>query len=592
MANGSASGRITTGSVNYAGGVNGGIVPVIASQNNPHGLKPDQLAWLGNGTVRGGSIAPRPAYAKLAAFALDIGILQEAKEYKPDVGFPYIIAQIGGRTFIVRVDSDNSIQEVTIPGDPNPSDITQAWMCQAEQFMVIQDGISVPLVWDGTTLQRVTSMLNQSPKIPTAEAMDYYQGRLWLAKGREVIGSDIVRGPSGTGTLGPPPTGYGLRDSVLSVKENTYEANGGTITMPNMGGNIRALSHTANIDTALGEGQLYAFTREQIYSINVVPTRAEWILQTEPIVKVANINYGTTSDRSIVKSNGDLFFQSMLGVNSFAVSVRNNYQWGQTPISKEETRVIQFNNRELLRFGSGIEFNNRCLQTVLPIQTPVGVAHLGIMPLDFDVISTLTEKLPPVWEGMWEGLDFLRLLQGDYGGLQKAFSLVHSRLTGGIEVWQITSNGLFDEGDKRISWAVEFPSYTWGDAFQLKELDTFELWIDQLYGTVEIEAEYREGQTQCWHRWKEWKECAARNECELPGIPEPCDYPSQPYSQQYRATLVAPKAPAECDATNGRASNISYMFQIRLKIKGSMRIRGIIVHALPKTKAPYEGIVC
>lgn len=592
--------RLTTGSVAFEAGADSSRIPTIVAEDNPYGLKYNQSAWFVNATCRGGGIHPRPGYFKLAAFELNIGLFQEAILYQPNPsvpypeqqfgtlgGFPYIVTQIGGRTWRVRVDTDNSIDELTRPGDANPADLDKSWMCQGEQFLIIQDGESVPLIWDGTTLIRTTDLENYGTylTIPTGECMDYYMGRLWVANGREYLAGDIVRGPSGTGA-------YGLRDSILYANENTFIANGGVFVVPTLGGNIRALAHSANLDTVLGEGQLFVFTRQQIYSCNVVPTRAEWINLKDPIQRIAQINFGTTGDRSVVNVNGDLFFQSMDGVRSLTVAIRHFQQWGNTPISVEETRAIKFNDRELLRFGSGIEFNNRLLQTALPYQTDVGVVHRALMPLDFNTISSLNEKLPPVWEGIWEGLDFLQVLQGDFGGRQRAFAMVRSRTTGGIEVWEISQNDLFDGDDNRISWSVETPSFTWNRPFTLKELDTMELWIDELYGTVEFVVEYREGQNPCWRPWHSFSECAARNECEDWGALQPCDYPTQVYSLQYRQSITLPKARGVCDSTNNRPSNIGYSFQVRLKMKGYCRIRGFLIHALERGSAPYEGIRC
>lgn len=596
--------RISVGQLNFSGGVDSSKPASAASQVNPNGLKSNQVSWLSNGTVRGGAISNRPGEFHLASFALNIGILQEAKMYDPQgnaeypsqpysnfplSGFPYIIAQIAGRTFIVRVDTDNSIVEVTIPSNPNPAGLTQSWMTQAEEFMIIQDGVSEPLIWNGVILQRVSTMFPGAPRIsliPAATCMSYWQGRLWLANGRQILGGDIVRGPSGTAT-------YDKRDSVLRITESLYETTGGVIAVPSQAGNIRALDFTVNINTNLGQGDLYAFTRKSIYQINVPTTRAEWITQTQPVTKVASITWGTTSDRSIVKANGDLFFQTPLGVMSLSVAIRDFRKWGNTLVSKEENRVTRLNNRALLNFGCGIQFDNRCLQTVVPIQTAVGVAHLGLMPLDFDIIGTLSEELPPAWEGMWEGYDRLRVLEDDYGGLQRAFSIIHSRITGGIEVWEMSLQNLTDENDARITRVIEFPSMDGGKPFALKQLDCAEFWVDQISGTVDFTLEYREGQNPCWKPFAQWQRCFARNECEDIGMPQPCDYPQQPYSQGYFQSLTTPQAKAgACDPANKRPSNIAYSFQLRLTTRGANRLRGYVLHLLPRDTAPYEGIIC
>jgi hypothetical protein len=288
--------------------------------------------------------------------------------------------------------------------------------------------------------------------------MEYYQGRIWVQVGaRQYSGGDIIYGPNGT-----PP---GNANSILRWVENTYLAGGGVFSVPNSGGSIRGLSYTANMDTATGQANLIIGTREALYALDVPVSRTNWIAAggtgaALPVQKIIQNRYGPVSDRSMVRSNSDLFYQAYDGVRSLQIALRYFNQHGQTPISHNENRALQFNNRAFLSFASGIEFDNRLLQTVLPFQTSVGVAHQGIMPLDFDLLTTLQEKLPPAWEGMHEGLDFMQLLQAESGGLQRAFTVVHSQSTGRIQIWEMTNYSKTDHGDVRVKWYVEFPSLT------------------------------------------------------------------------------------------------------------------------------------
>lgn len=583
--------RLTTGSVDFSGGVDSASVPTIIGENNPNGLKFNQLPWGQNITVRGGGISHRQSFHKRARFNLfeeDMGLFQDAYMYEPLGADPYHIVQIAGRTF--KVDNDWNITEITIPGDPNPADLPQSWMCQGERFLVIQDGVSVPLCWDGVTLFRLNSTA-YFQRLPIGEAMAYYMGRFWVSLGREVWGSDIVGRP---GTPSSGTAAYNYTDSILNMTENTFESLGGSFLMPTNSGNIRGLSYAANLDTALGEGLLFIFTREAVYSMNITAERATWQNQSEPVIRVAQLNFGSVSDRCIVKVNGDLFYQSLEpGVRSLMMAIRYFGQWGNKNISHEEDRVLKYNDRALMKTATGIQFNNRVLQAILPYETSVGTAFRGIMPLDFEIISSLQQELPPAWEGIWEGLDFLKLLQADYGGLQRAFAIVRSRVDGGIEIWEITDE-LRDEDDTRITWQFESPSYTWGKPFSLKRLDAFELWIDKLYGKVNFTLEYRENQNPCWRPWKTWNECAARNDCEFLDTIQPCDYPSQTYSQQYRSTMLVGPPPIFCDSTQNPSNptNLGYSFQIRLTVSGTCRIRGYVLHAFPEVTAPYKGIVC
>jgi len=588
--------RLSEGQFEFSGGVDSSRVPLVASDQVPNGLRQDQLAWLTNGTVRGGGITPRFGFKYLTKMPVT-ALFQGGFMYDPGNAFPYLMLQVAGRTYQVRVDTDNSIHDVTAAA-ANSATITQSFFCQGESFMAIQDGTAEPLIWDGTVLRRVSAMGGTAPFMPTGQCMDYSNGRWWVATGRFYTAGDIVGGPSGTA-----PRRF--TDAILHWTENAFLAGGGAFSVPTSAGNIRALAHTANLDTALGQSPMYVFTRKTIYQVTVPASRSTWnaydpltTTKDVPLVTVAQRNFGCVAERSIVPINGDLYFQIPGGfVQSLMISTRFFGQPGNTPISNNENRAIQFNDRALLPFASGIELNNRVLQTVLPVTTPVGVAFQGLMPLDFDIISTLEKKLPPAWEGIQLGLDILQVWSGDFGGRTRAFAAVHSRIDDSIEIWELTSDERTDTNattaDNRVTTVIEFPARSMGDLFRLKELDCFELWVDKLYGKVEFTVEWRPDQHPCWQFWATWIECAARNSCEDVDAIFPCPYPAQTYREQYRIPMVLQKPPRRsCENTNGRPFDLGYSFQIRLTIKGWCRVRGAVLHCLPRDTPPFQGIRC
>jgi hypothetical protein len=292
-----------------------------------------------------------------------------------------------------------------------------------------------------------------------------------------------------------------------------------------------------------------------------------------------------------VAVNGDLFFQSLEpGIRSLLQAVRYFQQWGNVQISSNEQRLLQFNDRSLLRYGSGIEFNNRLLQTALPKQLASGVVHQAVVPMDFIPISSFGQQHNPNWEGMYEGLDILQLFTGDFGGLQRAFAAAVSRADGTFQIWEITQADRTENGDNRITWLVEFPSFTWGDEFSLKKLVSAEIWMDRLYGSVEFNLEYRPDGETCFLPWHQWQECCPRTSCE--DVHNPICYPLTTHGESYRSTRTVPLPPQTCQTATGRPSNVGYQFQPRLTIKGYVRIRGIMLHAQPVLRQLYAGLTC
>lgn len=604
-ANGKERGDLTLvdGSVDFSGGVNSIAVTTVASERHPNGLHRNQLSWLNNATVRGGGITQRMGWQMIGALPKTGADQYQGKFlYEPDFEKPYFIYVIGGRIYKVDVDDPSHGIDLTRSFATHsdsmtlPATIERAFFCQGEKYLIIQagDNVTLPLFWDGSVLRRSIGIRTPTPasapgqnEIPAATAMDYYMGRIWYAIGRTYMAGDIVSGPSGTAA-------NQFRDSILSVTENPLCIGGDGFTVPTNAGNIRAIKHAANLNVQLGQGQLYIFTRKSIYSLTVPVTRTDWInanANNMPLQTVVQITNGSVNDRSVVAVNGDLFYQSLEpGIRSLAVSVRNFSEWGNTPVSINEYRIMVFNDRSLLRFGSGIEFDNRLLQTALPFQSPVGVAHQAIVPLNFDVVSNFMSRLAPVWEGMWQGMDILELGAGDFGGRQRAFATVWSALHRAIELWEITDAVRWDDQDSRVEWYIEFPAFTWGDEFMLKRLVSGELWVDKILGEVSFLMEYRPDGHVCWHPWHKWKVCTARNTCEDVHNPV-CVYPRD-LRESYRETMTLPKPPAQCVNAMQRPSDIGYQFQCKLTIKGWCRVRGLLLKAEELKQQLYGDMVC
>lgn len=131
----------------------------INSGADAFSLPPKQLSFAVNATVRGNFITNRPPFnlqnidlsgGSDFATVLSSSIFQGAEYCAPDSGQQQLIAQIGGRLFTFTPDTlgNMTMQEVTIPGDPNPDSQPVAWLKQAGRWVVIQNGISTPIFYD------------------------------------------------------------------------------------------------------------------------------------------------------------------------------------------------------------------------------------------------------------------------------------------------------------------------------------------------------------------------------------------------------------------------------------------------------------
>lgn len=610
------------GSFDWSGGVDSSKVTTVQSALNPNGLARNQLSWLINGTVRGNGISQRAGFQPLFDLA-EAGYWQGGVIYEPDNGYPYLVCQIDGMTLAAMLVPPYTVRNLSAlfnlynPADPNVAEM--AFFCQGENFLVIQAGDyytnpnadptgfmggpspTLPLFWNGQTLRRSIGIQSAAPamqpginELPAGTCMEYYGGHFWIAQARQVTAGDMVGGPSGT-------AGNHRRDSILNVTENPLCFGGDGFSVPTNSGNIRALAAGAAINAPNAQGQFFIFTRKSVYALTVPTTRTDWIgadNSNQPQMTVAQINNGAVGHRCIVKVNGDVFYQSFEpGVRSMIIAQRYFQQWANTPISQNESRALARNNRGLMRFSSGIEYDNRMLQAVLPeiAADGVNIVHRAVLPMDFDQVSNLSGTAPPVWEGAYGDLAHVELFTGDFGGLPRAFSVAISDEDGSFKVWELPKIGARQNGDNRVTWLVDFPAFTWANSgleHKLKRLSGGEFWVDQVDGKVSLTVYYRVDADPCWHLWHQKDLCAARCEEQIHDPIIDCAYPTNPPQRGYVFPVVLPEAKGVCDSMGVRPTTNAYQFQVRVVLTGFLRIRGLLLYAWLLDKPQFQGIAC
>lgn len=475
----------------------------------------------------------------------------------------------GGRVFRTNIE-DFSVQEITIPGDPNPSNIQIAWMLQAENFLIVQDGQSKPLIWNGGSAQRATQ--NQ---IPVASQMAYYMGRVWLAQGRKYVAGDIIYGPP-----------HNDRSSILYMTENAFLVGGGAFGVPAGSGNIVALKPIANINTALGQGDLIVFTENNVFATLVPQDRTQWNASTQLLQRVIQLANGAYAQDSVVNVNEDLFYRSD-GIRSLAYSVRNSGQWGNTPISNEVREIISFDSESFLQYGSGVNFDNRMLMTVSPtVSQGHGIYHRGLVVLDFDLITGIQGQLPPAWEGIWTGVKILKIFTVRHLRKERCFMYVLN-LDDEIELWEQTKTNLFDHDgnrDVRIEWSIDTRSMDFGSKFDSNNLFAGDIFHDNMSGQVDFALQYRPDGHPCWIDWDSWSECAKVSLCREDLVA--CqNLPN--FRPQYRPYHQLRQPFDTFDPILLKMYRVGYEMQFRFNIKGYTRLKQCRLNSYQTQQLPY-----
>lgn len=577
------------GTGDFSGGVDCTKVTTLASVANPNGLPRNSLAWMTNGTTRGGGLSSRYGWKSLVE-NVGQGLYQGGYMYEPFGANPYLVLSIAGELHMVVLEGNYDVVNLSaLFGLSNSATEPYNSFTQAEEFLVQQtgDGVTLPLFWDGVTLKRSNGLTATPKEIPAASVMTYYAGRLWYARDRVYTAGDIVRGPAGTAP-------YGLRDSVLRVTENPLAIGGDGFSVPTNAGAIRALFYPANLDTNLGQGPLLIGTRKSVYALTVPVSRSSWTSSgdNQPLQVVAQHKWGPVGDRSVVIVNSDNFYQTLEpGIRSLIFARRNQGQWANTSISSNVNRIVRRNDRGLLRYSSGINWDNRLWQTALPEQTQYGVIHRCLVSLDFDPLSTMQSQLPPVWEGHSEGVQIMQLFESDFGGLQRAFAVVLTEFNT-IAVWELTRGDLAENGDNRITWSFETPAWTWADSIGENEYKTLlngVISFDQVWGRVDVTVEFRPDYYPCWLLWTRFDMCNARSNQEDPYT---SNYPPVDYLPGYFPNKNFGKPPDTCIAQTKQPANIGFQFQLRITIKGWAKVRSVHVFGERAERPTYFNMPC
>ena len=524
----------------------------------------DQVCFAVNTTFRGQFPRNRPGMEKLelSGDSFQLGRWQGAHGYIAENGQPSIVASIGGQ--IVRLDPIGlSVTNLsTGVGLTNPSNLSHAWMVQAEKYLPIQDGSSLPLVWDGALLRRANPVASGGSEFPVGCMMEVNNGRLWVVlPGRRTFwAGDLAYSVTGTAA------------DMLGGTENQFLNGGGEFVMPTTAGFITAMKTVAVQDTVVGQGPLQVFGETGTASMNVPFDRETWQFLRSPIETQSLLSSGPRSNAGVAVVNGDLWYRAGDGVRSFMMARRDHGSWVNTPLSSEMTRVLGRDDGHLLPFGSAAMFDNRLLVTVSPYRATYdsvayGVAHRGLAALDFDPVSGMFNREQPAWEGIWTGLKILHILTLKCYGVDRCFIFA---LNGchQIELWELSKDKVFDNLDDRIEWVVETRGMGFSDKGEiLKQLARAERWFDRVSGVVDYDIKFRPDQFWGWLDLDSGSVCATTDLCSPPGC-----LPSSP-QLQYRPRKLSAAPDDACDAAANRPYRNAFEFQFKLTVDGSARLR-------------------
>lgn len=556
-----ASDRITDGFTSLYQGMDGGQATNL--------LPRTQYALGGNVTARGGYAKSRPGFNQYAltfiseedATLYKTGLFQGGEWYTPDNGDPQALISISGNIFRLILTGKNQaiVENLTPEGDPNVSFLGKAWFEQAEQYMFIQDGVDACFIFDGSTLRRSRPYAPYW-EIPTGTCMAYGQGRVFVARGKNFEAGDIVGGPTNVYTF-------------LEVRRFND-----SFAVPVTSGNVLAMIFSAQLDTALGQGELEVHTEAgDIITVNVTTDRQAWT--TNSIQQIGLRGAAATGDSALVNVNNDTWFRARDGIRSYVVAWRQFGTWGNTPQSREVSNILAYDTYDLLFYASAVWFDNRLLVTTSPQQRGKNVYFQGMVVLDFDLLSSVSgTTYPPAWDGLWTGVNISLLTRTFFGSQERCFAFSYDEKEGN-GLWEISKDDDFDNGCCPISSYVETGSFNFNSLSPIKKLTFADLWFDQRQGGVGFNFMFKPEQFPFWQQWgylliPDDTQCFAIDP--VRGCQVPVTNP-----KLYGSRLRIPEPDYQKDNPIGEYPlNFGYDFQFRLSWTGRARIKGFRVSAI------------
>ena len=562
--------RISDGFITLERGVDAGKSPSMLPRN--------QCSFAVNVSMRGGYAKTRPEFSNIPLTftdatnpeAIDIEEIWTTGRFQGAYYYSHgprdlIICAVGGYIFSVDINT-REVNDLTPKDDPNMPQVSAFYFQQAEQYLIIQDGVSAALIFDGAKCRRANIAADE---VPTGTAMAYGNGRLWVARGREFVAGDIVGGPT----------------DVIKFTENTYIAEGGAFAVPLDTGDITAMRFMNQPDSSLGQGELLVHTAQAVFAVNVPTSRDDWKNVSYPTVRIVAINYGAISDRSCVLINSDMFYRAPDGIRSYISSRREWQEYGQIPVSREISPIL--NNEKqagIAETTSSVLFDNRMLTTVTPQASDRGQYFRGLTALDFDLVGGTGAKAPAAWEGLWTGLNFLQIMTADVGSESRCFAFHLDPSC--LQLWEIHKEDHIPDKPSNVACYIESPSYSFENPFEMKKLEYGEMWVDQIVGDVAFDIKYKPNQYPAWVDWNTFSECTKSSNCQ-PAAGQCLTLNN--YKPQYRSRVRLPQPADSCEATNGVPMRNGYEMSVRIGWTGQARIKGFRMHAYPIIEEPYGG---
>lgn len=548
----------TDGTISVLGGINSAETPDLIEQN--------ELAWAVNAELRGGKPHTRGAWVE--RLTLPFGLVQGMDAFTLDMGM--IIVSISGRLYRITANGLNvSFDEINVSGQRSQK-TEKVWMEKTTEFLVIQDGISNPLIYDG-----VSARESRADEVPLGRQMAFGNGRLWVAiQGNKLAAGDITKLPG----------------SELKFTETNTLFQGGTFLM---GGIVKAMKFMPSNDTTTGLGALIVGGEGFSSAVRAdIPDRNQWLSTPGFITTIPGL--GFIGQPSVVTHDQDMYMRDDDGkIRNLRQAVADWQDAGSTSISQNIRRITDHEEIQFLENCPAIVVDGRMISGASPFMVYQGcLAFRDMVSYDFSPSSKPSLKTAPIFDGEWEGIFVTHMSVMNDRSKKRGFA-IGKDFDGNNRLYEYMPelqkdqfiDPRIEDGAVSISpiqWQVYYKAFTFKSPLTKKKYRRTDIFLSEIQGDVTVEMYFRTGCDPKWHLIEKIKRCANKiDECNAdkrafidfePGCSDILTHePEDPEGEQY----------------------VGFSFQIRLVITGVCQVDQLLVFAerLPTPQNAQEDPV-
>lgn len=546
----------------------------INSAFRPDQIGANQAAWASNLTIRDGKPQSRD-FNLIQRATLPKGIVQGVQFFSVDGGM--FVLGIWGQLWRILLAGDNVEIDAIPLGFVNSPILPQVWMCETAGSFVIQDGQSDAVIYDGASTRRSDPTINE---VPLGRQMVYGNGRLAVAvEGNQVEAGNITDQ---------------VFQSELFFVENTYLSGGGAFLFTY---DVKALASLPVNNTDTGYGSCIVLGARYANSLSLQITARETWDQIPGFEQVVLPQIGAAGQDAMVAVNQDLYWRDTKGqIWSLRAAQWDQLSPGNSPLNREVRRITDHESPLLLPFTGGIFFENRIFFLASPFFNRFGCASFKcLLSLDCAPLATIRGKSPPAYDGVVEGLNFVRLFTGTPDGEDRAFLIsTDDGGDGENRLWEIVTNQYQDASflsngtantllltPNPVSTYFESRRFNFDLPKRLKRLMRVDLWPAELRGQVSVTVYWRADNRSQW---------TAIDTISMDA--QMTNNPGQwvDLEAQERGRVMSFTLPDAVDDQDLQPRYVGFGFQVRIAWTGYMLLDRIALWSLPLPESAYSNI--